>query len=200
MRYISSLCRNDSIKTVAVFERRIWHSFFPDMRGWSPYRCTMGQNQVILRRQKSTFPRAREWAKWVSEKTIEWAVRTNERTEERVAQYLRLYACLFQTTVRCLFPLQYLGSTSLYVDTNLICPCVYRKAWMPKMANRQVVYTSRKILPLFFHRFFSNRIFFYRFFLSFPFFMFIFFSPCSFFYNNFIRFFKEILDERKKLV
>ena len=25
----------------------------------------------------------------------------NERTDERVAQYLRLYSCLFQTTVRC---------------------------------------------------------------------------------------------------
>ena len=46
---------------------------------------TMGQNQVILRHQKFTFPRAREWA--------------NERTDERVAQYLRLDSCLFQTTV-----------------------------------------------------------------------------------------------------
>ena len=42
---------------------------------------TMGQNQVILRHQKFTFPRV------------------NERTDERVAQYLRLYSCLFQTTV-----------------------------------------------------------------------------------------------------
>ena len=30
---------------------------------------TMGQNQVILRHQKFTFPRAREWAKRVSEQT-----------------------------------------------------------------------------------------------------------------------------------
>ena len=30
----------------------------------------------------------------------EWAVRANERTDERVAQYLRLHSCLFQTTVR----------------------------------------------------------------------------------------------------
>ena len=29
----------------------------------------------------------------------EWAVRANERTDERVAQYLRLDSCLFQTTV-----------------------------------------------------------------------------------------------------
>ena len=32
---------------------------------------TMGQNQVILRHQKFTFPRAREWAKWASERTSE---------------------------------------------------------------------------------------------------------------------------------
>ena len=30
----------------------------------------------------------------------EWAVRVNERTDERVAQYLRLDSCLFQTTVQ----------------------------------------------------------------------------------------------------
>ena len=29
-------------------------------RGWRPVRCTVGQNQVILRHQKFTFPRARE--------------------------------------------------------------------------------------------------------------------------------------------
>ena len=33
------------------------------------------------------------------EQANEWAVRANERTDERVAQYLRLYSCLFQTTV-----------------------------------------------------------------------------------------------------
>ena len=27
-------------------------------------------------------------------------MRVNERTDERVAQYLRLYSCLFQTTVQ----------------------------------------------------------------------------------------------------
>ena len=32
-------------------------------------------------------------------KRSEWAVRANERTDERVAQYLRLYSYLFQTTV-----------------------------------------------------------------------------------------------------
>ena len=31
----------------------------------------MGQNQVILRHQKFTFPQAREWAKWASERTSE---------------------------------------------------------------------------------------------------------------------------------
>ena len=31
--------------------------------------CTMGQNHFILRHQKFTFPRAREWAKWASERT-----------------------------------------------------------------------------------------------------------------------------------
>ena len=38
----------------------------------SPTRgSTMGQNQVILRHQKFAFPRAREWAKWASERTSE---------------------------------------------------------------------------------------------------------------------------------
>ena len=36
---------------------------------------TMGQNQVILRHQKFTFPQAREWAKW--------AVRANEWAQRR---------------------------------------------------------------------------------------------------------------------
>ena len=35
-----------------------------------------------------------------SERANEWAVRANERTDERVGQYLRLDSCLFQTTVR----------------------------------------------------------------------------------------------------
>ena len=35
----------------------------------------------------------------------EWAVRANERMDERVAQYLRLYFCLFQTTVQATFKL-----------------------------------------------------------------------------------------------
>ena len=64
-------------------------SFVPS----SFHRSTMGQNQVILRHQKFTFPRAREQAN-------EWAVRANERTDEWVAQYLRLDSCLFQTTVQ----------------------------------------------------------------------------------------------------
>ena len=33
--------------------------------------CTVGQIQVILRHQKFTFPRAREWAKWASKQTSE---------------------------------------------------------------------------------------------------------------------------------
>ena len=38
----------------ARWEKRLWAY------------CTMGQNQVILRHQKITFPSARDWAKWVS--------------------------------------------------------------------------------------------------------------------------------------
>ena len=30
--------------------------------------CTVGQNHVILRHLKVTFPRAREWAKWASKR------------------------------------------------------------------------------------------------------------------------------------
>ena len=33
------------------------------------------------------------------EQANELALRANKRTDERVAQYLRLYSCLFQTTV-----------------------------------------------------------------------------------------------------
>ena len=56
----------------------------------------MGQHQVILRHLKFTFPQAREWVKWASERTSERC----ERTDERVAQYLHLDSCLFQTTVQ----------------------------------------------------------------------------------------------------
>ena len=35
-----------------------------------------------------------------TEQANEWVVRANERTDERVGPYLRLYSCLFQTTVR----------------------------------------------------------------------------------------------------
>ena len=34
------------------------------------------------------------------EQASEWAVRANEQTDERVAQYLRLDSCLFKTTVQ----------------------------------------------------------------------------------------------------
>ena len=46
--------------------------------------------------QSFTLPRARQWAKWASKLTSERC----ERTDERVAQYLRLVSCLFQTIVR----------------------------------------------------------------------------------------------------
>jgi len=36
-----------------------------------PSHYTVGQIQVILGHQYFTFPRAREWAKWASERTIE---------------------------------------------------------------------------------------------------------------------------------
>ena len=75
--------------------------------------------------KKTAFPRAKGWAKWVSERTSErsggreWSkqsraservVWANERTDERVAQYLRLYSCLFQTTVW--------WSTTFMIDHN----------------------------------------------------------------------------------
>ena len=43
-------------------QRRIWTQNGIKMR-----ESTMVQNQAILRHQKFTFPRAREWAKWASE-------------------------------------------------------------------------------------------------------------------------------------
>ena len=68
-------------------------------------RRTMGQNQVILRHWKFTFPKARDWAKWASERVSaaegasegsnseqanEWAVRANERTSEWPSTYLSI--------------------------------------------------------------------------------------------------------------
>ena len=77
----------------------------------------MGQNQVILRHQKFTFP--------TSEGVSEVSERASERTDERVAQYLRLDSCLFQTTVGwrqmklnllpCLFSTNLHGEKELFV-------------------------------------------------------------------------------------
>ena len=77
---------------------------------------TMGQNQGILRHGIIHFPtsegvskvseRENEWAQRRAreasspKKANEWAVQANERADERVAQYLRLNSCLFQTIVR----------------------------------------------------------------------------------------------------
>ena len=95
---------------------------------WSE--CGCGQSSALWDKTRSfwhiqsfTFPRAREWAKWTSKRTSEhsggrerseqsrareqvsvkvnkWVVEANERTDERVAQYLRLYSCSFHTTVQ----------------------------------------------------------------------------------------------------
>ena len=55
---------------------------------------TMGQNQVILRHQKFTFPRAeREWAKWASERTSEWCERMSEWTSEWPSTYVSILVC-----------------------------------------------------------------------------------------------------------
>ena len=63
-----------------------------------------------------TFPQAREWAKWASERTSEryewmsktssvehahkWVVQKNEQTNERVAKYFSLDSWLFLTIVQ----------------------------------------------------------------------------------------------------
>ena len=82
---------------------------------------TMGQNQGILRHQKITFPRAREWAKWASKRTSErcggrkqseqsvasegvsgeseWVSVASERANGRASGPVRLDSYLFQTTV-----------------------------------------------------------------------------------------------------
>ena len=82
----------------------------------SRQRCTMGQNQVILRHGIMHFPtskqvskvseRANEWAPRrmreasSPKQANEWSVQANERADEWVAQYLHLNSCLFQTIVR----------------------------------------------------------------------------------------------------
>ena len=45
------------------------------------HQCDMGQNQVILRHQKFTFPRARKWAKWASKRMSELSG-GHERSEQ----------------------------------------------------------------------------------------------------------------------
>ena len=52
---------------------------------------TMGQNQVILRHQKFTFPQAREWAKWARELTSERCERTSGQASGPVLTFLILF-------------------------------------------------------------------------------------------------------------
>ena len=56
-------------------------SWGDSLTNWTPkHRLTMGQNQVILRHQKFTFPWVREWAReWAKE----WAKRASEQASER---------------------------------------------------------------------------------------------------------------------
>ena len=70
----------------------------------------MGQNQVfwhiknsLSNEQGSERSEQSEQASEASspEQANKWAVRANERTAERVAKYLRLDSCLFETTVQC---------------------------------------------------------------------------------------------------
>ena len=73
----------------------------------------MGQNPVILRHQKFTFPQVREWAKWASEGTSKRSG-GRERSEQSEAServsgasergngQVSLDSCLFQTTVHSL--------------------------------------------------------------------------------------------------
>ena len=61
-----------------------WWLRFPSVTPWH-YGTKLGHSET----SKIHFP---EGVSEVSE-------RANERTDERVAQYLRLYSCLFQTTV-----------------------------------------------------------------------------------------------------
>ena len=68
------------------------------------YQSTMVDNRKEHRQNSHLiihFPTS-EGVSEVSERANEWAVRANERTDERVAQYLRLDSCLFQTTVEYL--------------------------------------------------------------------------------------------------
>ena len=51
------------------------------LRPHSLHHCTLGQNQVILRHQKFTFPWAREWAKWASKQMSERSGR-REQSEQ----------------------------------------------------------------------------------------------------------------------
>ena len=62
---------------------------------------------LSLKRGSERSERASEWVSTAEgaseasspEQANEWAVRANERTDERVAQYLRIDSCLFQTIV-----------------------------------------------------------------------------------------------------
>ena len=83
--------------TVFLYSKTTWHTDdrFLDAathlykRSCPSDRPTMGQNQVILRHQKFTFPRAREWAKWASERCEQ----TSERTSEWPSTYVSILVC-----------------------------------------------------------------------------------------------------------
>ena len=67
--------------------------------------CTVGQDQVILRHQKFTFPRAREWAsKWTSERSggrerselsgaSKWVSGASERSSKWPSTYVPILGC-----------------------------------------------------------------------------------------------------------
>ena len=87
----------------------------------------------------------------------EWAVRANELTDEWVAQYLRLYSCLIQTTVRSpvFFEAQtFERKTADYGNITLwdkarsiwhIKACTFPRAreWVSEWANKWAQWSAR---------------------------------------------------------
>ena len=74
------------------------------------------------------------------EQTNKWSVQVNERTDERVAQYLRLGSCLFQTTVQCF----HIPANT----TSPLCPHMSSFSYLWLGLSLPLSLSSHSLLPL----------------------------------------------------
>ena len=113
---------SDSIETATKRRRDIASGRFRHQTSPRPLRCdrcTMGQNQVILRHTIIKYSLEQESERSERAKRAVQSKRTNEQTAERVTQYLRLDSWLFWTTVLLTQPSLYtLSSPRAPIETS----------------------------------------------------------------------------------